>query len=415
MGHAPTRPSGASRPRRSPTFGIGYSPGICRFPAAAAEPGSRPEPRDPARGRARHPRRRRHGARPLPGRLIFPIHDLQGHGIGFGARILPSDPRAGEQAKYLNTAETPDLQEARGALQPAPRPHGDREERRGLRGRGLYRRHRVLAGGHRADASRPAARRWGKATSASSRGSLPRAIMAFDSDEAGARAAERAAEFQERFPSVETVVMIMPDGLDPAEFVAAHGADGVREAARGARPLVEYMVRRTIGRHDLSTVEGQSRAVADAMPIIDRLTDPVRRSEYAHLVADLAGVTEFSVVQAIDARRRGPPVRRGRRVARRMSAARQGRARDAEAARARPLPSTTSTPASSPTTTSAAPRPRKALAALREAGGEATVVGGGDDEKLGAMLSCARGRAARRRGRPRLRLLGLVARCRSSC
>ena len=41
------------------------------------------------------------------GRLLFPIHDLQGHGIGFGARVLPSDPRAGEQAKYLNTADTP--------------------------------------------------------------------------------------------------------------------------------------------------------------------------------------------------------------------------------------------------------------------------------------------------------------------
>ena len=40
-------------------------------------------------------------------RVTFPIHDLQGRGIGFGARILPTDQRASEQAKYLNTAETP--------------------------------------------------------------------------------------------------------------------------------------------------------------------------------------------------------------------------------------------------------------------------------------------------------------------
>ena len=58
--------------------------------------------------------------------------------------------------------------------------------------------------------------------------------MAFDSDEAGARAAERAAEFQEGFPSVQTVVMIMPEGLDPAEFIAKHGADEVRVASKGA-------------------------------------------------------------------------------------------------------------------------------------------------------------------------------------
>ena len=41
------------------------------------------------------------------GRITFPINDLQGRLIGFGARVLPSDARASEQAKYLNTAETP--------------------------------------------------------------------------------------------------------------------------------------------------------------------------------------------------------------------------------------------------------------------------------------------------------------------
>ena len=66
--------------------------------------------------------------------------------------------------------------------------------------------------------------------------------------------------------------MILPQGLDPADFVAKHGADGVREAAAGSRPLVEYMVRRTVARHDLSTVEGQSAAVADALPIVEGLS-----------------------------------------------------------------------------------------------------------------------------------------------
>ena len=319
------------------------------------------------------------------GRLIFPIHDLQGHGIGFGARILPSDPRAGEQAKYLNTAETP-----------------------------IYKKHEVLYNLHRA---RTAIARGGEvfvvegytdvigfsqagientvATCGTALGEghfrqlarfTQRAVMAFDSDEAGARAAERAAEFQERFPSVQTVVMIMPEGLDPAEFVAKHGADGVREAATGARPLVEYMVRRTIGRHDLSSVEGQSRAVADAMPIIEGLTDPVRRSEYAHLVADLAGVTEFSVVQALDARRRGRPGEVVVETPRRMSARDKVEremlkllVRD-RAAYDEYAPQLTDEHFRSATA-------RTALSALREAGGDASVVAGGDDEKLGAMLS----------------------------
>ena len=319
------------------------------------------------------------------GRLIFPIHDLQGHGIGFGARILPSDPRAGEQAKYLNTAETP-----------------------------IYKKHEVLYNLHRA---RTAIARGGEvfvvegytdvigfsqagientvATCGTALGEghfrqlarfTQRAVMAFDSDEAGARAAERAAEFQERFPSVQTVVMIMPEGLDPAEFVAKHGADGVREAATGARPLVEYMVRRTIGRHDLSSVEGQSRAVADAMPIIEGLTDPVRRSEYAHLVADLAGTSTPTRIKRLHDRELGHAgevvVETPRRMSARDKVEREMMkllVRD-RAAYEEYAPQLTDEHFRSATA-------RTALSALREAGGDASVVAGGDDERLGAILS----------------------------
>ena len=133
-----------------------------------------------------------------------------------------------------------------------------------------------------------------------------RAILSFDSDEAGARAAERAFEFQEKFP-ITAVVLIMPEGLDPADFVAKHGSDAVRAAAASARPLVEYMVRRTVDRHDLSTIEGQSAAVSAALPVLERLKDPVRRSEYAGMLADLAGVSHASVVQSLTRHLGGKP------------------------------------------------------------------------------------------------------------
>ena len=239
------------------------------------------------------------------GRITFPINDLQGRSIGFGARVVPSDARAGEQAKYLNTAETP-----------------------------IYRKHEVLYNMHRA---RQAVAKAGEvfvvegytdvigltqaglpnvvATCGTALGEkhfeqlsrfAQRAILSFDSDEAGARAAERAFEFQEKFP-ITAVVLIMPEGLDPADFVAKHGSDAVRAAAASARPLVEYMVRRTVERHDLSSIEGQSAAVSAALPVLERLHDPVRRSEYAGLLADLAGVSHASVVQSLTRHLGGKP------------------------------------------------------------------------------------------------------------
>jgi len=132
-------------------------------------------------------------------------------------------------------------------------------------------------------------------------------VLAFDSDEAGLRAAERAFPFLEAYP-LRPVVLILPEGQDPADVVRTRGAEALRGLAWGAVPLVEYMLRRTVGRHDLSTVEGQSAAVAAALPMLERLTDPVRQTEYAHLLAELASVSEGSVVLALDRALGGRPV-----------------------------------------------------------------------------------------------------------
>lgn len=239
------------------------------------------------------------------GRITFPIQDLTGRHVGFGARILPSDARANELAKYLNTAETP-----------------------------IYRKGELLYNAHRA---RPSIQRSGEAfvvegytdvialaqaglesavaTCGTALGAghfrllsrfAQRVVLAFDSDEAGARAAERAYAFHQEFP-IQPVVMIMPEGLDPADFVRKRGSDALRQAAAQARPLVEFMIRRLVEGHDRSTVEGQTAAVASALPVVEGLDDPVRQREYAHLLAELAGVSETSVLLALERKLAGRP------------------------------------------------------------------------------------------------------------
>ncbi len=318
------------------------------------------------------------------GRITFPIHDLQGRGIAFGARILPTDPRASESAKYLNSAESP-----------------------------IYRKNEVL---YNMDRARSEVAKRGEVfvvegytdVIAFSQAGLPntvatcgtalgeahfrlmsrfaqRAVLSFDSDEAGARAAERAYAFQEQYP-VQAVVMIMPQGLDPADFVAKEGPEAVREAAKRARPLVEYMIRRIVGRHDLSTVEEQTQAVNEVLPMLETLNDPVRRSEYAHLLADLTDVTEASVIQALDARRRGKPAAEVTAPAKRSSA--QDRveremlkllARDADIFAGFALR----------LSEDHFPHPgsRAAFLTLRDAGGDTSALAGGQDPKVAATIS----------------------------
>jgi DNA primase len=228
------------------------------------------------------------------GRITFPIHDLAGQAVGFGARL-----QSGEGPKYLNSPETPVYH----------------------KGRVLYNLHRARGGITRsgeayvvegytdviglAQAGLPT----GVATCGTALGEehfqllsrfAQRVVLAFDSDEAGARAAERAYAFHEKFP-LQVFVLVLPEGLDPAEFVRTHGGDEFREASRKAVPLVEYMIERMIKGRDLSSSEGRLQAVRDAVPTLARLSSQVRRQEYGHLLADLVGSrTEAAVLRELE-------------------------------------------------------------------------------------------------------------------
>jgi len=113
----------------------------------------------------------------------------------------------------------------------------------------------------------------------------PQAVVAFDSDVAGASAVERA--FDAALASLLDVrVLIVPEGKDPADFVAARGGDDFRALAATAPPMVEFRLRREIARFDLSDPDGRARAVRASIPIVAQIKDEVMRRDYTGRVAD---------------------------------------------------------------------------------------------------------------------------------
>lgn len=234
------------------------------------------------------------------GRITFPIHDLSGQAVGFGARLLKD---AEGQPKYLNSPETPVYR----------------------KGKILYNLNRCKAALTRSGKSYVvegytdviALSRAGVEAAVATCGTAlgeehyqllarfaQRVVLAFDSDEAGARAAERAYGFHETY-ALSTRVLVLPGGLDPADFVRVQGPEAFREAAGRAVPLVEYMIARAVAGHDLESVEGRTQAVAAGLTVVAGLADEVRRSEYAHLLADRVGVAPASVLAELQRRSRG--------------------------------------------------------------------------------------------------------------
>ena len=267
-------------------FGIGFAPAYPDFllrrmarefsPEILVEAGlAMKDPRGGVRDRFRS-------------RITFPIHDLTGKAVGFGARLLD-----GDGPKYLNSPETPIYKKA-SLLYNLSRAKGDVTKA----GRAY-----VVEGYTDVIALHQAGIPLGVATCGTALGEghfqvlsrfSRKAVLCFDADEAGARAAERAHALFERF-GLDVSVLILPEGQDPADFVTGQGAEAFDRLADGAEPLVEYMLRRAVRGDALDTPEGKARAVRTALPIVAGLTDPVLQGEYAGWLADLVGVSDTDV------------------------------------------------------------------------------------------------------------------------
>jgi DNA primase len=113
-------------------------------------------------------------------------------------------------------------------------------------------------------------------------------IFTFDGDAAGMKAAERAFGDDQKFMS-QTFVAIEPTGMDPCDLRMRSGDKAVLDLVAQRIPLVEFVLRATVGRHDLDTAEGRSAALDRSIPLVARIKDRGLRDEYARRLAGLVG------------------------------------------------------------------------------------------------------------------------------
>ena len=224
------------------------------------------------------------------GRLMFPIYDVRGDAVGFGARQLD-----GDGPKYLNSPET-----------------------------AIYHKSRLLYGLNWAKSEIVRSNQSvvvegytdviamhlaGLPTAVATCGTAlgvdhldllrrfsNRVVLAFDADEAGAGAADR--EFDRSVPGdIDLRVAMLPPGRDPADLVSEGDASAVTKAVATSVPLLQFRIERELANFDITEPEARARAVRAASRLIGLHPDPVVRHEYAVLVSRQTGV-DLDVVEA---------------------------------------------------------------------------------------------------------------------
>ncbi|MER6995137.1 DNA primase [Streptomyces sp. NPDC000410] len=230
------------------------------------------------------------------GRLMWPIRDISGDVVGFGARKLRDDDNG---PKYLNTPDT-----------------------------AIYKKSQVLYGidlakKEIAKSSRAvvvegytdvmACHLAGVTTAIATCGTAfggdhikilrrllmdngsAKVIFTFDGDAAGQKAALRAFEDDQKF-AAETFIAVAPDGMDPCELRLAKGDEAVRELAEPRNQLFEFAIRHIVKNYDLETPVGRAAALDEAAPIVARIKNSASQHEVAVQLAGMLGILDTQFV-----------------------------------------------------------------------------------------------------------------------
>ncbi|MEU3773228.1 DNA primase [Streptomyces sp. NPDC032472] len=230
------------------------------------------------------------------GRLMWPIRDISGEVVGFGARKLRDDDNG---PKYLNTPET-----------------------------AIYKKSQVLYGidlakKEIAKTSRAvvvegytdvmACHLAGVPTAIATCGTafggehvkiLRRLLMdnataevifTFDGDAAGQKAALRAFEDDQKF-AAETSIAITPGGMDPCDLRLAEGDAAVTALVESRTPLFEFALRHIVARHNLEHPAGRAAALDEAAPVVAGIKNIAIQHESAVQLAGMLGIRDEQFV-----------------------------------------------------------------------------------------------------------------------
>lgn len=217
------------------------------------------------------------------GRVMFPIYDLRGDAVGFGARVLE-----GDGPKYLNSPESAIYHKSRLLY--------------GLNWAKAYIVRRgeavVVEGYTDVIAFHLAGRPVAVATCGTALGEehldllrrfTERVVLAFDADAAGTGAALRG--FERSVPGdLDLRVAVFPEGRDPADLVLAGETEALAHAIERSVPLLQFRIERDLDRYDLAEPEARGRAAAATARLIALHPDAVVRHEYAVMVSRRTGV-----------------------------------------------------------------------------------------------------------------------------
>ena len=206
------------------------------------------------------------------GRIMFPVLDVNGNPVAFGARAMGSD-----EPKYLNSPETP-------AYTKGQHLYGLFQSKDAIR----QKKFAILVEGY---LDLIALHQFGITNTAASLGTAftpeqskllgrftHKVVINYDGDTAGVKAARRAIEtlVPEDF---EIKVLVLPDGKDPDDFVREQGTEAYNEARGKAFPFLEFVLDSAMKGRSMANARQKAEAIEEVLPVLSGIKKAIQKRE----------------------------------------------------------------------------------------------------------------------------------------
>ena len=241
-------------------------------------------------------------------RLMFPIRNIKGECIAFGARLLDEKK---DQAKYLNSPETKtykkkyELYGLYEIRQIDKRPESIFLVEGYMDVIGLFQN--------------------GVKNSVASSGTAftieqLRKILSytnsiyivFDGDEAGHKASWRALENALPILREDTRInfIFLKTNQDPDSFIREKGKDAFLQLAKDSKSFSDFFLETIKKQDDLSTIEGRSMVAKFALPLINKITNDTLKQAYIKEVSNICDLDLSKLVKENNVRKQSPSLKK---------------------------------------------------------------------------------------------------------
>ncbi|MCB9481706.1 MAG: DNA primase [Desulfobacteraceae bacterium] len=217
-------------------------------------------------------------------RLVFPIFDIRGNIIGFGGRIIGDGI-----PKYLNSPETPVYNKSSSL-------YGLYQAREHCRKENLI----YIVEGYldvlalyKSGIKNCAATLGTSLTSMhvkTLKGYAEKMVLVYDGDEAGIKAAARSIEIFAN-EGADVSVFILPDRMDPDDFINSFGADKFREESLNAQEAVDFITKYYLKLYG-NTIEGKVKVVTALESLMNNINDAVTKNLYVKRISQILNIEE---------------------------------------------------------------------------------------------------------------------------